>query len=255
MVAYANRHKYKLLVVLALVAGIVMAKRFGAADLLSFDGIRKHVETLRGLYSAHPAAALAIYCAVYVLGTTLSIPVGNALSLAGGAVFGLAVTWPLAVLCTCVGASGAFLISRHLLSDWVERHHGKRADAILHELRDHGAMYLVALRWIMVVPFALINWTMGISEMRIRAFFLATLVGQIPVNFIFVNAGRTISTLDSIGEILSLRLLLAFFAMAILPVALVVRRNLKTGSRDKKCGRGSENRNSRNPDDQTRWIS
>ncbi len=247
MAAYAKRHKYKFLVVLALLAGIFIAKRFGAADLLSFDGIRKYVETLRGLYGAHPAAALTIYCAGYTLATALSIPVGNALSVAGGAVFGLAVTLPLAVICTCIGACGAFLISRHLLSDWMERHHGKRADAILLELRDHGAMYLVALRWVMVVPFALINWTMGISEMRIRVFFLATLIGQIPVNFIFVNAGRTISTLDSIGEILSFRLLLAFFAMAILPVALVVRRNLKTGSRDKKCGRG--------PDDPTRWLS
>jgi uncharacterized membrane protein YdjX (TVP38/TMEM64 family) len=61
------------------------------------------------------------YFVLYVVVTALSLPGAAVMTLAGGALFGLG--WGLVIVsfASTIGATLAFLVSRHLLRDSVQR--------------------------------------------------------------------------------------------------------------------------------------
>ena len=64
--------------------------------------------------------ALLAYMAIYVLANVLFLP-GSILTLAGGSLFGPVLGTFVNLTGATLGATLAFLLSRYLASDWVER--------------------------------------------------------------------------------------------------------------------------------------
>jgi len=57
--------------------------------------------------------------------------------------------------------------------------------------------------------------------MPLRTFFIGTMIGIIPGGFVYCNAGASLASINSVGEILSLRVLGSFALLglfALLPV-------------------------------------
>jgi hypothetical protein len=67
------------------------------------------------------------------------------------------------VLCLQLGATLAFLASRFLLRDWVQKRFGDRLRAINAGIAKDGAFYLFTLRLVPVFPFFVINLLMGLT--------------------------------------------------------------------------------------------
>ena len=103
-------------------------------------------ERLKADVDAHWWLALFLYFVIYVAVTGLSLPGAAVMSLAGGALFGR--WWGTAVtsFASTAGATGAFLLSRHLLRDFVQRRWGARLEAINRGLDRDGPYYLLFLR-------------------------------------------------------------------------------------------------------------
>ena len=90
------------------------------------------------------------------------------MSLAAGAVFGLWIGVLIVSFASTIGASLAFLGSRYLFRNWVERRFGPRLEAIDRGLERDGIFYLLALRLNPAIPFFLVNLGMGLTRMRGR---------------------------------------------------------------------------------------
>jgi uncharacterized membrane protein YdjX (TVP38/TMEM64 family) len=73
---------------------------------------------------------------VYVVVTALSLPGAAVMTLAGGAFFGLWTGLLLVSFASSIGATLAFLVSRFLLRDWVQRPLRRAAGG---DQRRHGA--------------------------------------------------------------------------------------------------------------------
>jgi pyruvate/2-oxoglutarate dehydrogenase complex dihydrolipoamide dehydrogenase (E3) component len=104
------------------------------------------------------------------------------------------------------------------VQDWVQQHFGQRLAGIEAGLARDGAFYLFALRLVPVFPFFLINLAMGLTKLPGRTFWWVSQLGMLPGTLVYVNAGRELGQLDSLGGILSPGLLGAFALLGVFPL-------------------------------------
>ncbi len=84
-------------------------------------------------------------------------------------------------------------------------------------MQEAGGYYLFSLRLIPAVPFFVINLVMGIMPVSVWRFYWISQLGMLPGTIVYVNAGTQLGSLQSVGEILSLDLLLSFALLACFP--------------------------------------
>jgi uncharacterized membrane protein YdjX (TVP38/TMEM64 family) len=104
---------------------------------------------------------MAAYFILYVTFAAISIPGATVMTIAGGAVFGLVRGVVLVSFASVLGATLAFLGSRYLFRDLVRDRFGRQLEAIDRGLERDGVLYLLSLRLNPVVPYFLVNLTMG----------------------------------------------------------------------------------------------
>ena len=209
----------QLLIVLALVA---LVSLFFLADLGRFLTL-EYLQTSRAAIvtrvEAQPIAASAIYFAVYVLVTGLSLPGAAVMSLAGGAVFGLVWGLVLVSFASSIGATLAFLISRSLLHEWVRKRFGGYLEGIDRGFEKEGNFYLFSIRMVPVFPFFVVNLLMGLTRISAPAFYLVSQVGMLAATFVFVYAGTQLAQVHKLGDVLSPQLILALSLLGLFPLA------------------------------------
>ena len=211
-----NSRKVALIaLVLVLLAGFFV---FDIGQYLNLDALKAQQAALDAQVQAHPWVAGSVFFIVYVLVTALSLPGAALMTLVGGALFGLLGGTLLASFASTLGASLAMLLSRYLLRDWVQTRFQQRLAKIDQGIEREGASYLFALRLVPVFPFFLINLAMGLTRLPVRTFWWVSQLGMLPGTLVYVNAGRELGQLESLGGILSPGLIGAFVLLGLLPV-------------------------------------
>ena len=137
--------------------------------------------------------AALVYIGAFTLLPAFFFPVAI-LALAGGLLFGL--WW--GSLYTFIGAmlncTLMFLLARYAGREKVEALVKKRLSPLwqqrLLELDGRtGFLLLIILRLIPAVPYNLINYTFGLTNMRWRTYLVASAIGIIPGTLAFINIG------------------------------------------------------------------
>lgn len=208
---------------LAVLAGLAaLAAAFFALDLgrfLTLEYAKASQARFAALYAEHAVAVIAGYFALYVAVTAMSLPGATVISLAGGALFGFWVGLVVISFASSIGATLACAVSRFVLRGWVARRFGDRLAAIDRGIEREGAFYLFTLRLVPAFPFFLINLAMGLTPMRLGAFYWVSQLGMLPGTMVYVNAGRELGRLESLSGILSPSLIASFALLGIFPLA------------------------------------
>ncbi|WP_373187547.1 FAD-dependent oxidoreductase [Halopseudomonas sp.] len=204
-----------LLVIAALVAGFFL---FDLNQYFSLEEIKARQDMLNARVSANPWLAGGIFFTIYVVVTALSLPGAALMTLLGGALFGIG--WGLLIVsfASTLGATLAMLISRFLLRDWVQQRFGNRLKPINRGMEREGAFYLFALRLVPAFPFFLINLAMGLMRIKASTYWVVSQIGMLPGTLVYVNAGRQLGELESLGGILSADLIGAFVLLGLFPL-------------------------------------
>ena len=100
--------------------------------------------------------------------TGLSLPGAVILTLAGGFFFGAVFGTLFVNLGATSGATLAFLVSRYLLRDWVERKFGKWLGPVQQGFTHNAFGYLMTLRLIPLFPFFVVNLVSGLDSYECR---------------------------------------------------------------------------------------
>ncbi|WP_300453628.1 FAD-dependent oxidoreductase [Accumulibacter sp.] len=209
---------HKLLLLAALAALVLAYFGLDLGRLLSLDHFRNQQATIEAWRSAQPLLAAAIFFVVYVAVTGLSLPGAAVLTLIGGAVFGLLWGVLLVSFASSLGATLAFLASRFLLRDWVQKRFGERLRAINAGIENEGGFYLFTLRLVPVFPFFVINLLMGLTPIRTRTFYWVSQIGMLAGTLVYVNAGTQLAKIDSPSGILSPGLLGSLVLLGVFPL-------------------------------------
>ena len=223
----------RLLFALGILLAIGLFYALGLQRYVSWDYIRAHLDEWRADVDANLLLSLALFFVVYVVVTALSLPVALPLTLVGAALFGRWVGTGVISLASTLGATLAFLSSRYLLRDWVQRTFAARLEPLNRGVERDGAFYLFTLRLVPAVPFFLINLGMGLTPMRVSTYALVSWVGMLPGTFLYVNVGEELSTLESPSGLLSWQVLGSLALLGIVP--LVIRKLLQWSAKGVKA--------------------
>jgi uncharacterized membrane protein YdjX (TVP38/TMEM64 family) len=221
--------------VLAVVVALIAAFfAFGLNDYLSLEKLQQSKVAIDRHVDADPVLASAVFLGVYVAVTALSLPGAGIMTLAGGAIFGLLWGVVLVSFASAIGATLAFLISRFVLHDAIQKRFGDRLKPINAGVRRDGAFYLFSLRLIPVFPFFIINVLMGLTPIPARTFYWVSQVGMLPLTLVFVNAGTELAKIQQLQDILSPTLIGSLVLIGLFP--LLARKVVeKINARRKKA--------------------
>lgn len=211
-----TKQKLVLLLLLLVIIGVFLIS--GVWDNFTLDSFRLKQKIITTYFSSHPVNTGFIFTAVYILLTTLSLPVAGFMTLISGAIFGF--TWGLILvsIASSLGATLAFLLSRYLFRDAVQRRFADRLGPVNDGIKNDGAYYLFMLRLVPVFPYFVLNATMALTPLRTAVFFPVTLIGMLPISAILVNAGMQISSISSPSEVLSPRIILSLMLIGLFPL-------------------------------------
>jgi len=165
-------------------AGYLAARQTGMLDALGTrEGRAALVEAMRaftGRWWVGPVFALA-----YAVLVALALP-ASALTIVGGAAFGLipGILW--VTLGANLGANLAFWLARRLGRGALEALLGAQVAAFDRVTGAAGFQGLLALRLLPVAPFVLLNYAAGLTGMPARDYALATAIGILPGTVVYV---------------------------------------------------------------------
>jgi len=207
----------KILLISAMAALVLLFFILDLDRYFSFDYLKTALDGVKGYYGRNKVLTMAAYMGIYILVTALSLPGAAVMSLAGGALFGLLYGTLLVSFASTLGATLAFLFSRYVFRDLVQKKLGAKLTAINRGIETEGGFYLFTLRLVPVFPFFLINLAMGLTPIKTRIFYLVSQAGMLPATLVFVNAGTALARIDSPSGILSPGLMISFALLGLFP--------------------------------------
>ncbi|WP_371876196.1 FAD-dependent oxidoreductase [Vibrio sp. HB161653] len=209
---------YKKIALLAVLIGVATAFfHFELNSYLTLEGMKASLDSFKLTIGEHPVSSALIFFVIYVAVAALSLPGAAIMTLASGALFGLAQGLFIVSFASSVGATLAFLVARFILRDSVRKRFGDKLKSIDQGIEKEGAFYLFTLRLLPVFPFFLVNLLMGLTSLKTLTFYWVSQVGMLAGTIVYVNAGTQLAQIDSLAGILSPGLLFSFVLLGIFP--------------------------------------
>jgi uncharacterized membrane protein YdjX (TVP38/TMEM64 family) len=116
-------------------------------------------------------------------------------AMAGGSVFGPFWGTLYSVIGAAFSTTFAFLISRYLGRAFIAPHIKGRFKLFDEDMEKYGFRIILFLRLVPIFPYEGINYGAGLTKIRFKDYFLATILGVIPAAFAYNAFGSYIKTL------------------------------------------------------------
>ena len=164
--------------IVAIVALVALGRTFGVY-------LDRFVTWVDGLGALGPLVFILGY-----IGATVAFIPGSVLSLAAGAIFGLGEGVVYVMTGATLGASLAFLLARYVAREAVEQRIAGNAKfaAVDRAVGREGFKIVLLLRLSPVFPFNLLNYGLGLTQVRFRDYVLAS-IGMLPGSFLYTYSG------------------------------------------------------------------
>jgi uncharacterized membrane protein YdjX (TVP38/TMEM64 family) len=180
----------------ALLFAILLIALALAAIFLPVEEIMTGIQTW---VSDNPSSAVFVVTASITLGTLLLLPLSLMMMLAGllfGLLHGFFVAWVAGMLAFSAG----FWIGRTFARPWIERKIQRNAifTSIDRAIHRKGFLVVLLTRLVMLIPYSMLNYSLGLTNVSFRDYFLASTLGAIPPFFLFVYLGTTVNDIAAI---------------------------------------------------------
>jgi uncharacterized membrane protein YdjX (TVP38/TMEM64 family) len=218
----------RVLLVLAVVLAWFVFYKLELGSYLTFANIKNQQAVFLSYAQDKFFLAIIFFSLTYILVTALSLPGATILTLAGGMIFGAFTGTLITVISATFGATLAFLSARFLFGNWVLKKYEKQLGAFNKGITENGFSYLLFLRLVPMFPFFLINLAMGVTKIRTRDFFLASIIGMLPGSFVYCNAGTQLASINSLNDLVSTRVLVSFFLLGCLALVPLVYKKVRS---------------------------
>ena len=192
------------------------------------------VEWIRG----QGPAGTALFAAAYVAAAVLLLP-GSVLTIGAGFAYGPLWGFVLISPVSVLAATTAFLLGRTIARDWISRRLGQdpRLAAVDAAVGQSGFKIVLLLRLSPLFPFNVLNYTLGLTRVRLRDFVLGSWIGMLPGTALYVYIGSLVTSASELasdthpsagveGRVLLVVGLVATLAVVVL-VTRIARKALK----------------------------
>jgi uncharacterized membrane protein YdjX (TVP38/TMEM64 family) len=188
------------------------------SDVMTLAQLKARRAELMALIDAWPFTFTSLFMLAFAI-LAAAAPGAAIFKVAAGALFGLLGGFAISLCSTLLAATIGFVAARYLLRRWVERRFADRIALINRGLMEDGVLFLLALRFNPLVPFFLINFSMGVTRMRLWVFVATSFFGLIPASLVYSIAGTELAKIETTADIFNIRLLGALVLLSIMPLA------------------------------------
>lgn len=146
------------------------------------------------------ALGAVVYSLVYIAGTVLLVP-GTILTVGGGFLYGPILGVLLVSPASVAGATLSFLLARSFARDWTRRRISRypRFEILDRAVEKQGFKIVLLMRLQPVfIPFALLNYAIGLTRVRLRDYVIASWIGMLPATTLYVYLGASVRSVSEL---------------------------------------------------------
>lgn len=212
-------HKKILLFGLVLLIAVTL---HSVSDYITLENFKTHREQLLGTVQSHYVVSMLLYTLMYVFITLFSLPIAAPLTLIGGFLFGAIPATLATNIGATTGATIVFLIFRYFFGNTIQKKYHAQLITFNANVEQYGSNYLLLARLIVFIPFFLVNICAGLTNIPLATFIWTTSLGIIPGSFVYAYAGKQISMINSLSDVFSWPVILAFLLLISLGLISII---------------------------------
>lgn len=161
----------------------------------SFSVLKMYHQDLILFVEDHFLIALLLFGVTYIVVAATSLPIAAFLTILGGFLFGPFLSLIVVDISATMGATFLFLIVKTTFGEILEQKGAPWVKKMEKGFQKNAFFYLLFIRLIPLFPFWAVNLVAALLNTPIRIFVTTTLIGIIPVTFIYSLLGRGLATL------------------------------------------------------------
>ena len=157
--------------------------KFSFQDFSSYELIRENRNALEEIKNGN----IFISSIIFLLGTivwVLLLGFGSPVFLVGGFIFGKWLGTLLIVFGLSIGATLLYVFANYFLKDLVEKKFSSRFSNLTEKFKKNEFIFFLIYRFIGGIPFFISNILPTIFNVKVRNFFLGSIIGMTPQLFV-----------------------------------------------------------------------
>ena len=210
---------------------ILFFSKFSLQEITSYNFIKENRSYLLGLKDSNLFLVSIIFLIFTILWVFPLLGFGSPIALMGGFIFGKWIGTIIVVLGLSVGATFLYIFGNFFLKDLIKEKFLNKYKNLETKFKNSEFIYLLIYRFIGGIPWQLSCLLPTIFNVKIKNFFLATLIGIIPQIFLAVSIGSGLeNVIDQNSEIPGIKdiifsseiyiPILAFFSLILITIFL-----------------------------------
>ena len=178
--------------------------KFSFQDFSSYELIRENRNALEEIKNGN----IFISSIIFLFGTivwVLLLGFGSPVFLVGGFIFGKWLGTLLIVFGLSIGATLLYVFANYFLKDLVENKFSSRFSNLTEKFKKNEFIFFLIYRFVGGIPFFISNILPTIFNVKVRNFFLGSVIGMTPQLFVGASLGAGLNKiLEENSEIPSL---------------------------------------------------
>ena len=183
---------------------LIFFNNFSFQDFSSYDLIRENRDALENIKNSN----IFLSSIIFLIGTivwVLLLGFGSPIFLVGGFIFGKWLGTLLVILGLSIGATLLYMFANYFLKDLVEKKFSSRFVNLNEKFKKNEFNFFLIYRFIGGIPFFISNILPTIFNVKVKNFFLGSIIGMAPQLFVGASLGAGLSKiLEENSEVPSL---------------------------------------------------
>ena len=171
---------------------LIFFYNFSFQDFSSYELIRENREALENIKNSN----IFLSSIIFLIGTivwVLLLGFGSPVFLVGGFIFGKWLGTLLVVFGLSIGATFLYIFANYFLKDLVEEKFSSRFSNFTEKFKKNEFVFFLIYRFIGGIPFFISNILPTIFNVKVRNFFLGSIIGMTPQLFVGASLGAGLS--------------------------------------------------------------
>ncbi len=171
---------------------LIFFNNFSFRDFSSYELIRENREALENIKNSN----IFLSSIIFLIGTivwVLLLGFGSPVFLVGGFIFGKWLGTLLVVFGLSIGATLLYMFANYFFKDLVEQKFSSRFSNFTEKFKKNEFVFFLIYRFIGGIPFFISNILPTIFNVKVRNFFLGSVIGMTPQLFVGASLGAGLS--------------------------------------------------------------
>ena len=171
---------------------LIFFNNFSFQDFSSYELIRENREALENIKNSN----IFLSSIIFLIGTivwVLLLGFGSPVFLVGGFIFGKWLGTLLVVFGLSIGATLLYMFANYFFKDLVEEKFSSRFSNFTEKFKKNEFVFFLIYRFIGGIPFFISNILPTIFNVKVRNFFLGSIIGMTPQLFVGASLGAGLS--------------------------------------------------------------